>query len=391
MLNYIKMPRCRVSDCIVKRAIFNYPGETQGICCSTHKLKNMINVKDKTCIYEGCNIQPIYNYPGEKISIYCTTHKKVDMINVRDKKCIHEGCNTLPSCNFPGENIGLYCAKHKEDDMINVKDKKCIHEGCNIRPCFNLPGEKIGLYCAKHKEDDMINVVSKTCINEGCNKIPHFNLPGEKTALYCFTHKDDNMINIKSKKCIHEGCNKIPNNNLKYNGYCHDCFIENFPDEPITRNYKVKENLVINYVKKEFREYNLVFDKIIQGGNSRRRPDILITKSTHSIIIENDENGHNQKSHEDENNRNMEIHNDLKNNKTVFIRFNPDSYIDENGKKVKSCFKIDKDTGLCRLVNEVEWNNRLETLKKTIEEYITTIPEKEITIIYLFYNKNTSS
>ena len=60
------MPRCRVSDCIVKRAIFNYPGETQGICCSTHKLKNMINVKDKTCIYEGCNIQPNFNFPNEK-------------------------------------------------------------------------------------------------------------------------------------------------------------------------------------------------------------------------------------------------------------------------------------------------------------------------------------
>ena len=32
------------------------------------------------------------------------------------------------------------------------------------------------------------------------------------------------------------------------------------------------------------------------------------------------------------------------------------------------------------------WNNRLETLKQTIEKYINNIPEKEITIEQLFYD-----
>ena len=421
------MPKCRVLDCPIKNAIFNNSGETRGICCAKHKEDDMIDIKNKSCIYEGCNIQSNYNLPGEKIGLYCAKHKEDDMIDVKNKSCIYEGCNILPSYNYPGEKISIYCATHKDHNMMDIRSKTCISEGCNIRASYNLQGEKIAIFCAKHKECDMVNVIKK-CISEGCNIIPIYNYPGEKIALYCSKHKLDDMIDIKNKKCNFEDCNirpiynypgeKIPlccvkhkeddmidivskrcinehcniqSSNTKYQGYCFSHYIENFPDEPITRNYKVKENLVVDYVKHEFREYNLVFDKIIQGGNSRRRPDILITKSTHSIIIENDENGHDQKYYEDENNRTIEIHNDLRNNKTVFIRFNPDSYIDENGKKVKSCFKIDKDTGLCRLVNEVEWNNRLETLKKTIEEYITTIPEKEITIIYLFYNKNTSS
>jgi hypothetical protein len=171
--------------------------------------------------------------------------------------------------------------------------------------------------------------------------------------------------------------------------------MDNFPDEPITYNYKVKEKLVSSYINKEFKEYNPIFDKIIQSGSSKRRPDIFLDLSNISLIGEIDEYKHNDNSYNDEDERTLEIHKDLCNRQiakklnpkpTVFLRFNPDSYKDENGKTIKSCFKIDKSSGLCVIKNGAEWNNRLEALKAMIEKYINHIPTEEVTIEYLFYD-----
>ena len=47
----------------------------------------MINVKDKTCEYVGCNTQPTYNLPGQTKARFCSEHKQPNMVNVKDKKC----------------------------------------------------------------------------------------------------------------------------------------------------------------------------------------------------------------------------------------------------------------------------------------------------------------
>ena len=66
----------------------------------------------------------------KKLGIYCGKHKLVDMINVRSKSCIYDGCRTQPSYNFAGEKRGIYCDKHRLVDMINVKSKSCKSEWC---------------------------------------------------------------------------------------------------------------------------------------------------------------------------------------------------------------------------------------------------------------------
>jgi hypothetical protein len=105
---------------------------------------------------------------------------------------------------------------------------------------------------------------------------------------------------------------------------------------------------------------------------------------THSIIIEVDENQHTDYSCEHK--RMMLLFKDLGNRPIVFIRFNPDSYINENNEEISSCFKYHKTTGVPMINNKNEWNNRLEILKVTIEKYINNIPEKEVTIEKLFYS-----
>ena len=82
----------------------------------------------------------------------------------------------------------------------------------------------------------------------------------------------------------------------------------------------------------------------------------------------------------------MELFKDLGDRPIIFIRFNPDKYIDKDGKSIKSCFKYHKTSGVPMIADEYKWTQRLETLKEKIQYYLDNIPEKEVTLENLFYN-----
>ena len=176
-------------------------------------------------------------------------------------------------------------------------------------------------------------------------------------------------------------------NNKKHEGYCLFCYVNLFPDKPITRNYKTKEKDVVDRILKLFPDFTWVSDKKIQDGCSKRRPDLLLDMGTHIIIVEIDENGHTDYECLCENKRLMEISQDLNFRPIVFIRFNPDDYIDINGIKIKSCWKINKVTGLLNIdtKKQNEWDMRINVLIDQIEHWINNASEKMIEIIELFY------
>jgi hypothetical protein len=105
------------------------------------------------------------------------------------------------------------------------------------------------------------------------------------------------------------------------------------------------------------------------------------------IIIEIDENQHINYTCEDE--RMKMILEDLGYRPVLFIRFNPDSYI-ENNKNYSSCWKIG-NKGICIIPNnkKKEWEERLTKLKNEILYWIN--PENKIKnlleVIYLFFDK----
>ena len=82
----------------------------------------------------------------------------------------------------------------------------------------------------------------------------------------------------------------------------------------------------------------------------------------------------------------MEIFKDLGNSPLTIIRFNPDSYKIDN-KMIKSPFGITKIDGKLKIINKSEYNIRLTKLIETINNNKNIIPDKEINIINLFYNK----
>ena len=383
----VKDKKCIFEDCNTQ-SVFNYEGLKEKLYCSKHKKDGMVNVKNKKCHHDGCNKVPSYNFKNEIVPIYCSLHKKEEMIDVSHKKCIYEECNKIPTYNYEEEDRPIYCSIHKEEDMVNVKHKKCNYEGCNKIPAYNLDGQKQGIYCVSHKKNGMINVIGKKCIFKGCKITPFYNYEGEKQGIYCVSHKKNDMIDVKSKTCKNDWCYTRVQNN-KYDSYCFNCYLNMFPDKPVSRNYKTKEYSVIEFIKNKIKDITCVCDKIIKDGCSKRRPDLLIDLGYQIIIIEIDENQHNGYDCSCENKRIMELSQDLQHRPIIFIRFNPDEYT-INNQNITSCWGLD-GKGICAIkkTKQKEWNERLNTLFTQIEYWLNpqNITNKTVEIIQLFYDE----
>ena len=174
--------------------------------------------------------------------------------------------------------------------------------------------------------------------------------------------------------------------NPKYNGHCLVCFIHLFPDEPNVRNYKTKEKDVVDRITQQFSQYTWIADKKVQDGCSRRRPDLLLDMGSHILIMEVDENKHTDYDCSCEHKRLMELSQDLQHRPIVFIRFNPDSYTNQEGIVIKSCWKLNK-LGVMQITKskQKEWEERIESLKQQIQYWIDNPTEKTIEIVELFY------
>jgi hypothetical protein len=302
------------------------------------------------------------------------------MINVSSNRCIHPGCKKNPIYNTEGERP-IYCGVHRQEGMINVVSKRCIHPGCKKIPSFNVEGAK-ALYCVSHKLEKMTDVTNKTCIHPGCKTQPHYNARGETKGIYCASHKTPYMVNVTAKSCKTHLCSTLITD--KYDGYCFYCYMNLFPDKPVTRNYKTKEYSVVEYVKTNYPQ-PWIADKIT-GGCSKRRPDLLLDLIDQVIIIEVDENQHIDYDCSCENKRIMELSQDLAHRPIVFIRFNPDEY-QKDDTKVTSCWGVGKK-GICAVKQskKTEWEQRLRALGETIEYWLTHRTDKTVEIIQLFYD-----
>jgi predicted GIY-YIG superfamily endonuclease len=349
--------------CEKVQANYNYNGLKAKFCCSC-KTDDMINVRSPKCV--KCNINlPIYNYKDMKHE-YCSKCKENDMIDTRTKKCADTLCDKQARYNFPDHKISKFCRKHASDGMINVKEPRCIHQnGCTEVAYYNDIGKKKSIYCGYHKENNMINVREKykLCVHNDCqgtrenlsvaeygllfrdkthcykHKLPNefkdnnptcegddIMLDCKNQPLYCGSlsnlpirceeHKLDNDINVIEKSC--ENCKLLyflnPLNNL-----CENCDIH------INKKYiKSKENVIKELLNDNNIKY-VIYNKIIQCGCSKYRPDFVIDLGHTQLIVEVDENQHKSYPNHCEITRMVQIHQDA-GMPIIFIRYNPDNY-----------------------------------------------------------------
>jgi hypothetical protein len=270
--------------------------------------------------------------------------------------------------------------------MVDVKHKQCEHDGCTkVNPVFDVDGGH-GRFCAEHKENGMKDVKSKQCEHEGCTKRPTFGTEGGK-GRFCVEHKKEDMVDVKNKRCL---ICPVSVTNKAFKGYCYRCFIHSFPDNDIVRNHKTKERHVADFIRANFPEHDLSFDKRIEGGCSKRRPDIFIDMGTHVVIIEIDENQHETYDCSCEHKRLMELFMDAGGNRPiVMVRFNPDGYNTYDNKRVTSCWGITEDKGLCKVKKskQTEWLHRLDVLKDTVRSVCMEDVKKEVDVVHLFYDE----
>jgi len=188
-----------------------------------------------------------------------------------------------------------------------------------------------------------------------------------------------------SELCKSEWCEIMSNS--KYEGYCLFCFMHLFPDKPLVRNYKTKERTVVENILDFYPEIDWIPDKRVLDGCSKRRPDLLADFGDQILIIEVDENQHNGYDCSCENKRLMEISKDLGHRPIVFIRFNPDDYI-EYGVKIPSPWKAGKD-GIVKIKGEIAeatWSSRLKVLRSRIDYWVEYRIEQTIYVENLFFD-----
>ena len=167
--------------------------------------------------------------------------------------------------------------------------------------------------------------------------------------------------------------------------YCLTCFIQYCPDKPVFRNYKTKERATVEHVFNTHPDYDWIPDRQVQDGCSKKRPDLRLDLGSHVLMVEVDEKQHKPYGCSCDNKRTMLLSQDVGHRPLIFIRFNPDQYIDKDGTKVPSCWKHGKD-GIIRIQNDKDWGFRLGVLSEQIEYWIENSTDKLVEVVELFYN-----
>ena len=190
-----------------------------------------------------------------------------------------------------------------------------------------------------------------------------------------------------------------------YSGHCVRCFCAQFPDDERAKTAKgyihAKEQAVTKVLEAAFPDYSWTFDKVYNHSTGRTRmlgrfrPDARIRIADRVLIVEVDEDSHRGYMCSKEREREESFVRQAAPLTVILIRFNPDKYIDFEGKTHPSCFhRSDKESIVS--VNprqQKQWDNRLDTLKNTIDYVLnpkSDLPPKQedrpCLTIELFYD-----
>jgi len=350
-------PKNICKDCGV-RAIFNFKGNTIGIYCKKHSKPGMVDIKSPKCI-ECKDKWPAFNKPGETKALYCSGCAKPGMVNIIEKRICIECKDKGYNFNKPGETKALYCSGCAKPGMVDIKSPKC-HCGKTASygiPC-NLPNR-----CTVHKEEGMIIRPRGKCNIKDCKEIATH---GINKPIHCENHKTNNDVDLVERKCTK--CGTI---DIIINGLCVNFCGLTEKHKELKKHQKLKEKRVIQIVEKEFMkptEYNVRVDRDCGGVNSEEK-EIGFDFGKYIVFLEVDENRHKSYCELGEINRMKNIYMNEGGIPIVFIRYNPDNFVDNNKKKQK-----------------LSQAKREELLIKWLKHYKEEGVKYHLSVNYLFYD-----
>lgn len=314
----VRHRRCEYEGCNTTNPSFDIKGG-KGILCKIHKKDGMINVTMCTCEFLGCPKGRSFDVEGGS-GRFCAAHKLPGMRDITSKKCEHTDCLITAAYGLLGKT--QFCTTHKTEGMVSTKLNLCVENGCkSLRPYFNLPGLK-GKYCIEHKKEKMINVRINYCISKDCSNTATYGKPGSKIS-HCTSHREKGMIKRPNSKCKEKGCNEkalwgtnfVPmfcdshktegdtnivekpcaSCNLPYvldaNDKCENCNPAAWQSARLA-----KQNALMEYLDSR----KLCGDQTDKTINSaecgRERPDRVYDMGDKIVILECDENQHQERS-----------------------------------------------------------------------------------------------
>ncbi len=181
-----------------------------------------------------------------------------------------------------------------------------------------------------------------------------------------------------------------------YDGYCLRCAVHNGIE--VKRNYRTKEMSVVDFIIESFPDLDWIHNKRVDGGCSRRQGDLRLELGHIHLIIEIDENQHDFYLELCERARYHQIAADVfctaGEHPIVFLRFNPDSYVDNVGRRHPSPWRR-LENGLVSIEHEalLVWADRLQVLHDRISYYLDkeNTPRDPLKVETMFYNCHNPS
>jgi hypothetical protein len=251
--------------------------------------------------------------------------------------------------------------------MTDVKNPRCE---CGTQARYGFPHNR-PQYCIKHKIEGTIVNPRKTCIEGKCKEFASY---GKLTPSHCEIHHTKDEINLVERICTQ--CGKL---DVVVDGICVNFCQNGEKVKEYRKQFKLKENRVLKLLRENFgepTEYNKRIptdcgDKTEKGYRLEEKEICYEINNTHKIFIEVDEHQHKSYCELGEINRMKNLFfGEGSDQPIVFIRYNPDSFLEQNGKKGK-----------------ITQKEREQQLLAWFKKVANEPPSSLLTVIYLFYDK----
>lgn len=353
MIN-VKSKRCEFIGC---RKIPSYGIGSKRLRCKEHATDEMYPTDKRVCEFPGCKTRSSYGSNG--ILSRCRKHILNGMKDMANEICDIEGCNTTASFGSDKDGKEIRCKRHATDEMICVRAKICEFPNCRTRasfgPLFSKPR-----HCKKHSSYNEYKLRYPKCNFPDCKIIPCYTDKLKNYPEYCEVHKSKDHINILERKC--SLCSLmwyIPEDRT----ICNDCYSFTF-----RRIHKSKEEY-IGKILVNNSYFPISHDKPISNLCSKYRPDYILDYDSFLVIVEVDENQHKSYNCECEQMRMIQLFQDAGGIPMIFIRYNPDEYINRIGEKIRS--NIGREKTLLKILSLLHNLSGVQTL---------------LSVYYLFYD-----
>lgn len=201
--------------------------------------------------------------------------------------------------------------------MVDVKHPSCERDGCEVQSWYGLLGSSV-THCARHHQKAMIPYPTRKCSTSRCHQLGTHEDTGQR---YCEEHAPPESMNLGIAPCTKCGLDDILTN-----GLCDTCD----PSIIVIRTH-AKENRIRDVLQAAGIQF--IHDRILESTScGRERPDFLIDCGTHYVIVEVDENQHQNYACECEQ---IRMRNIVEQHSLPirWIRYNPDVYEPAKGQR----------------------------------------------------------